>query len=218
MAERIHRISPKTQIWIDTWHLNHPTFGGKDWKNLVDSLDWSKERPEWFAGFEVALAPNHKYARMTAEERDYYNKAKQPLMVFPDISMFGNHTGMLVNKAYWKKLQDELNGYDPVLMKGGLPYSERWNTDVASVMMLSWFWNPKKSAETVMDEYASFYFGPEAASGRELLELLDDSNNDPQRKEKIREKLATLEASLPEWVKRDWRWAEIAESCRFRTR
>ena len=69
-----------------------------------------------------------------------------------------------------------------------------------------------------MDEYASFYFGPEAASGRELLELLDDSNKDPQRKEKIREKLAKLDGSLPEWVKRDWRWAEIVESCRFRTR
>jgi len=42
LAERIHEISPKTEVWIDTWHLNHPTFGGKDWKNLVDSLDWSK--------------------------------------------------------------------------------------------------------------------------------------------------------------------------------
>jgi hypothetical protein len=125
---------------------------------------------------------------------------------------------MLVNKEYWKSLQTEMNDYSPGLMKGGWPYSERWNTDIASVMMLSWFWNSKKPAETVLDEYSSFYFGSEAASGRELLELLDDSNNDPQRKEKISEKLAKLEGSLPEWVKRDWRWAEIAESCRFRTR
>ena len=218
LAERIHEISPKTEVWIDTWHLNHPTFGGKDWKNLVDSLDWSKERPEWFAGFEVALAPNHGYARMSAEERDYYNKAKQPLMVFPDISMWSNHPGMLVNKAYWKTLQDELNSYDAELMKGGWPYAERWNTDIASVMFLSWFSNPKKSVDAVLDEYAAFYFGPEAATARQLLELLDDSNKDPQRKEKIRETKAKLEASLPDWVKRDWRWAEIVESCKFKTR
>ena len=218
LAERIHEISPKTEIWIDTWHLNHPTFGGKDWKNLVDSLDWSKERPEWFAGFEVGLAPNHGYARMSAEERDYYNKAKQPLMVFPDISMWGNHPGMLVNKEYWKTLQDELNSYDPELMKGGWPYAERWNTDIASVMFLSWFTNPKKSVETVLDEYASFYFGAEAANVRQLLELLDDSNKDPQRKEKIRKTQAELEASLPAWAKSDWRWTEIVESCKYKTR
>ncbi|MEI7903441.1 MAG: glycoside hydrolase family 20 zincin-like fold domain-containing protein [bacterium] len=218
LADRIHEISPNTGIWVDTWHLNHPTFGGKDWKNLVANLGWSKERPEWFAGFEVGLAPNHGYARMSAEDRKVYNETKQPLMVFPEISMWGNHSGMLVNKEYWKSLQTEMNDYSPELMKGGWPYSERWNTDIASVMMLSWFWNSKKPAETVLDEYTSFYFGPEAASGRELLELLDDSNTDPQRKEKIRETFAKLEGSLPEWVKRDWRWAEIVESCNYRTR
>jgi hypothetical protein len=218
LGERIHAISPKTEIWVDTWHVNHPTFGGKDWQNLVADLDWTKQRPEWFAGFMVGLAPHHGYARMSAEDRKVYNEAKQPLMVFPDISMWGNHDGMLVNKEYWKSLQTEMNDYTPELMKGGWPYSERWNTDISNIAFLSWFWNPKKSVETVMDEYSSFYFGPEAASGRELLELLDDSNNDPQRKEKIREKLVKLEGSLPEWVKRDWRWAEISESCRFKTR
>lgn len=218
LADRIHEISPKTEIWVATWHLNHSTFGGKDWQNLVANLDWSKERPKWFAGFEVGLAPHHGYARMSAEDRKDYNEARQPLTVFPDISMWGNHPGMLVNKEYWKTLQAEMNDYSPELMKGGRVYSERWNTDIANVAMLSWFWNSKKPAETVLDEYSSFYFGPEAASARDLLELLDDSNTDPQRKEKIREKLAKLEGSLPEWVKRDWRWAEIVSSCQFRIR
>jgi hypothetical protein len=218
LADRIHTISPMTEIWVDTWHVNHPTFGGKDWQNLVANLDWTKQRPEWFAGFEVGLAPHHGFARMSAEDRKVYNEAKQPLMVFPDISMWGNHPGMLVNKEYWKSLQTEMNDYSPGLMKGGWPYSERWNTDIASVMLLSWFWTPKKSVDSVMDDYASFYFGSEAAAGRELLDLLDDANKDPQRKEKIREKLAKLDGSLPEWVKRDWRWAEIVASCRFRTR
>ncbi len=213
LGDRIHAISPKTEIWVDTWHLNHPTFGGKDWKNLVDSLDSSKERPEWFAGFEVAVAPHHGYARMGSEEREYYNKAKQPLTVFPDISMWGNHRGMLVNKNYWKSLQSELNSYDPELMKGGWPYAERWNTDIACVVFLSWFSDSKKSVDTVLDEYASFYFGSEAKTARELLELLDDSNKDPQRKQKIRATLAKLDASVPEWVKRDWRWGELVQSC-----
>ena len=218
LGDRIHEISPKTEIWVDTWHLNHKTFGGKDWKNLVANLDWSKERPQWFAGFDVGLAPKHKYAHMSKEDRKYYNETRVPLTVFPDISMWQNHKGMLVNKVYWKSLQAELNDYSAELMKGGWPYSERWNTDIASVMFLSWFWNSKKTAETILDEYASFYFGPEAETGRELLDLLDDSCRDPKRKQKIRETLAKLESSVPEWVKRDWRWHEIVESCRFKCR
>ena len=132
--------------------------------------------------------------------------------------MWGNHPGMLVNKEYWKALQAEINDYTPELMKGGRVYSERWNTDIANVAMLSWFWNSKTPVDAVLDDYAMLYFGPEAATGRELLELLDDSNKDPQRKEKIRETLAKLEGSLPEWVKRDWRWSEIVKSCQMKSR
>ena len=159
------------------------------------------------------MAPNHKYAGMSAEERDYYNKAKQPITVFPDISMWGNHEGMLVNKEYWKTLQSEINDYDPKLMKGGWPYTERWNTDIANVVFLSWFANSQKNVDTILDEYASFYFGPEAKTGRELLELLDDENKDPDQKQKIRETLAKLESTVPAWVKHDWRWNEIVASC-----
>tara|TARA_R110002049_G_scaffold77528_2_gene198239 strand:- start:2963 stop:4726 length:1764 start_codon:yes stop_codon:yes gene_type:complete len=213
LGDRIHEISPGTEIWIDTWHLNHPTFGGKDWQNLVDSLDSSKETPKWFAGFEVGMAPHHKFAGMSAEERNYYNNAKRPITVFPDISMWGNHEGMLVNKEYWKSLQSEINDYDPKLMKGGWPYTERWNTDIANIVFLSWFKNSKKSVDTILDEYASFYFGPEAETGRKLLDLLDDENKDSQQKQKIRETLAKLESTVPAWVKNDWRWNEIVLSC-----
>jgi len=124
---------------------------------------------------------------------------------------------MLVNKAYWKSLQAELNDYSPELMKGGWPYSERWNTDIASVVFLSWFWNSTKTVDTVLDEYSACYFGPQAKAGRELLELLDDSCRDPNRNQKIRETLTKLESAVPAWVKRDWRWNEIKVSCsRFR--
>ena len=50
---------------------------------------------------------------------------------------------------------------------------------------LTWFWNPKKPVDMVLDEYASFYLGPEAATGRKLLDLLDNGCMDPQRKQKI---------------------------------
>ena len=217
LAERIHAISPKTEIWIDTWHLNHPTFGGKDWQNLVTSLDSSKERPEWFSGFEIGLAPKHPYVAMSGVERKYYNDARRPLMVFPDISMWGNHPGMLVNKDYWKTMQTEMNELTPDLLRGGWPYAERWNTDIASVMFLSWFWNSGKSVDSVLDEYTVAYFGTEAATTRELLELLDDACNVPDRKERIRATLAKLETTLPEWAKRDWRWAEIVTAAKLRS-
>jgi hypothetical protein len=83
---------------------------------------------------------------------------------------------------------------------------------------LSLFWNSKKTVETVLDEYATYYFGPEARTGRELLDLLDDSCKDPQRPQKIEQTLAKLESSVAAWVKRDWRWQEIVDSCRFVSR
>lgn len=217
LGDRIHEISPQTEIWIDTWHLNHPTFGGADWRNLVASLESGKKVPAWFAGFEVGLAPHHDYARMSAEDRDCYNQAKRPLTVFTEISMFRNHPGMLVKKDYWRSLQDELNDYDPGLMKGGWLYAERWNTDIAITMFNSWYWNPAKPVETILDEWAAFYFGPAAETGRKLLDLLDDGCKDPERKQKIQKTFEDLDAAAPEWVKRDWRWDEIRKSCaRFR--
>jgi len=213
LGDKIHEISPDTEIWIDTWHLNHSTFGGKDWKNLVERLNSTQQTPAWFAGFEAGLAPHHKYARMAPEDRDYYNKAKQPIMLFSEISMWKNHRGMLVKKEYWKQLQDEITDYSPELMKGGWPYCERWNTDIASVMFLNWYWDTKKPVDTVLDEYASFYFGPEAKTARALFDLLDDSNQDPQRKQKIRQLFTKLENTVPQWVKNDWRWNEFVQSC-----
>lgn len=214
LGDRIHKISPRTEIWIDTWHLNHATFGGKDWKNLVAGLGSTKERPEWFSGFEVGIAPQHPYAASTPEDRDIYNKAKDPLMVFPDISMWKNHEGMLVKKGYWTSIHKELNSYTPDLMKGGWPYAERWNTDIAAVMFLSWFWNSQTSVDAVIDHYTSFYFGSEAPAVRKLLELLDDDNKDPDRQGKIQEAVRSLDASLPDWAKRNWRWSEILASAK----
>ena len=218
LGDRIHAISPQTEIWIDTWHLNHPTFGGKDWENLVAGLDASKQAPAWFAGFEVGLAPHHRFAAMQPADRQLYNEAERPLMVFPEISMYRNHPGMLVKKDYWKQVQDELNSYDPALMKGGWPYAERWNTDIAAVMFLSWFRDPSRSVEAILDEYAATYFGPAAETGRKLLDLLDDGNTDPDRKQKIQATLATLESTAPEWVTRDWRWQEIVTACATKSR
>lgn len=218
IGDRIHAISPKTKIWIDTWHLNHPTFGGKDWKNLVGSLDTTKQVPEWFSGFEVGLAPHHKFAQMGAEDIKVYNDSKRPLMVFSEISMYRNHEGMLVKKGYWESLQDELNSYDAKLMMGGWIYAERWNTDLATVAHLSWYWDSKTPIDRVLDNYAALYFGPEAETGRELLDLLDDGNNDTDRKQKIRETLAKLATTVPAWVKRDWRWHEVEASALFKSR
>lgn len=57
-----------------------------------------------------------------------------------------------------------------------------------------------------------------ALLGFNLLEAGDDSNKDPGRKEKIREAQAKLEATLPLWAKRDWRWEEIVSACQFKVR
>jgi hypothetical protein len=80
-------------------------------------------------------------------------------------------------------------------------------------MFNSWYWNPGKPVAAILDEWAAFYFGPEAKTARKLLDLLDDGCKDPDRKQKIQKTFADLDAAVPAWVKRDWRWDEIRKSC-----
>ncbi|MCX6877884.1 MAG: hypothetical protein NTW21_29335 [Verrucomicrobia bacterium] len=204
---------PEAKKWLDIYRRLYTTAKRMGMKTglLMVMNDAYNTSPTEMRIKPIIGCPNHYLCPNkpgSAEQMIAWQE--QVFKALPQIDIF--------NKEYWKSLQAEMNDYSPELMKGGWPYSERWNTDLASVMMLSWFWNPQKSAESVLDEYAVCYFGPQAAAARDLLDLLDDSNTDPQRKEMIVENLAKLEGSLPEWVKRDWRWAEIAESCRFRTR
>ncbi|MGD0900858.1 MAG: hypothetical protein ABR915_23750 [Thermoguttaceae bacterium] len=35
LAEQFHRRFPKAEIWVDLWHVNHKTFGGDNWQELV---------------------------------------------------------------------------------------------------------------------------------------------------------------------------------------
>ena len=67
---------------------------------------------------------------------------------------------MLVKQGHWEEMRSALIRYPANLMRGGWPYTECWNTDIANVVFLSWFWNPQMRVEAVPDEYAAWYFGP----------------------------------------------------------
>jgi hypothetical protein len=212
LAERFHERFPKADIWMSFWHLHHPTFGGDNWQELVKLL--ATNRPAWLTGLQPGLAPHHPYAKVTPAQQQVYADSGLPLSVFPEISMYQNHGGMLVKKDYWEQLRAEMARYPAAQMRGGWPYSERWNTDIANVTFLCWFWDPQKKVDSILDEYAAWYFGPRAPVARQLLDLLDYNNKSPDRASKVQDAFATLERDLPEWAREDWRWKEITASCK----
>jgi hypothetical protein len=217
LGEWYHARFPKVEIWLSVWHVQGAQFGGGNWHEIVTSL--VKNRPDWLTGFQAGVAPHHGLARITAKDQSVLAGSGLPLTVFTEVSMYRNHQGMLVKKDYWEQMRAEMARYPAEIMKGGWPYSERWNTDIANVSFLYWFWDPQRKMDAILDEYASWYFGPCAPTARRLLDLLDDGNKDPDRPAKVQDVLAQLERELPEWARKDWRWQEIATSCkRFTTK
>jgi hypothetical protein len=210
LGERFHERFPEADVWVAFWHLHHPIFGGENWQQLVKLL--GGHRPAWLTGIQPGMAPHHPFAKVTPAEQQIYADAGLPLSLFPEVSMYRNHGGMLVKKGYWEQMRAEMTRYPAGQMRGGWPYSERWNTDIANVAFLCWFWNPQKTVDAVLDEYASWYFGPSAPEARQLLQLLDDGNRAPDREAKVREVFAKLDRQLPGWAREDWRWKEIATS------
>jgi len=211
LGELFRARFPKAEIWLSLWHIQAKQFGGESWQQIVTDL--AKDRPEWLTGLQPGIAPYHGLARIDLAGQKVLADARLPLTVFPEVSMHGNHRGMLVNKAYWGQMRAEMAHYPAELMKGGWPYSERWNTDIANVAFLCWFREPQRKVDAILDEYAAWYFGPAALAARRLLDLLDDGNRDADRPTRIQEALAALNGDLPEWARRDWRWQEIIASC-----
>ena len=211
LGEAFHARFPAADVWLSVWHLQGETWGAK-WRQVV--ADLAKDRPDWLTGLQPGVAPHHGLARVDADDQRVLSDSGIPLTVFPEVSMYRNHKGMLVKKDYWDRLRAEMVRYPGNLLRGGWPYSERWNTDVANVAMLCWFWEPQKKVDAVLDEYAAWYFGPCAPAARRLLDLLDDGNKTPDRAAKVQAALAELERELPDWAKKDWRWGEIVTACR----
>jgi hypothetical protein len=198
---------PRLKSVLSTWMFDTPPEG--EWVGLAESL--AKDRG-WV---DYILADSHEdFPRYPL---DVGVPGGLPLLNFPEISMWGNWPwgGFGANplpgrfQRLWNQVQHQVGG--------GFPYSEGIYEDLNKAVVAQFYWDPNRSARETMVEYATYEFGAGASTISDFLALIDtmeDTAARAYRKEPVvRETVErahvlaeSLQAFLPEWGRRNWRW------------
>ena len=199
------KFFPGVRTILSTWMFDTPPEG--EWAGLAGA---AKRDPGWI---DFILADAHEdFPRYPL---DVGVPGHLPLLNFPEISMWGNWPwgGFGANPLpeRFQRLWDQVKG----VVGGGFPYSEGIYEDLNKAVELQFYWDPNRTARETVAEYSDYEFGPGVAG--EVLTLvhhLESASSESYRKrpvapEAARESArlaADIDARLPEWGRRNWRW------------
>jgi hypothetical protein len=175
-AIELHKTHPHAQMWVSP-----QSFDAAWLDQFYQLLD---RHPKWLTG--VVYGPE---MRVSLEEfrkripRDY------PIRLYPDIT----HT---LSSQYpvpdWDPAFALTEGREPInpepvqqgilfhrympLANGFVTYSEGSNDDVNKILWSSWGWDPGRSADAILEEYARYFLSPAVAqpASRAISELEQD--------------------------------------------
>lgn len=154
IAQEVRHYNPKAKFIVSTWCFKDAEMGpiqttmseGKQW------FDGVLTETRWPGKFN----PPPNYSRL----------------VFPEISMYGSllagygasGANPMPRKFLAEARSDSQYGYGAIL------YSEGIFEDLNKVIWACSLWNPKRSAEDIVEEYSRFYFGhANAKDGADLI-------------------------------------------------
>jgi len=196
---------PGMKTVLSTWMFDTPPEG--EWQGLADTL--ARENG-WL---DYILADAHEdFPRYPL---DSGVPGKLPLLNFPEISMWGNSPwgGMGANPLPGR-FQRLWNQVKPVV-EGGFPYSEGIYEDVNKAAVVQFYWDPERSARATIEEYAAYEYGTEDVEDvAALVDLLEAAASQSYMKQPVDvagvarafELANRVDARLPEWGRRNWRW------------
>lgn len=196
---------PKIKAVLSTWMFDTPPEG--EWQGLTDVL--AKGEP-WV---DYILADAHEdFPRYPL---DVGVPGKLPLLNFPEISMWGNWPwgGFGANPlpARFQRLWDQVKQ----VVQGGFPYSEGIYEDMNKAVVVQFYWDPNCTARATLEEYIAYEFGAGVTEDvLAVIDLLEATASNTYRKKPVdREAVlradqlaAAVNARLPEWARRSWRW------------
>ncbi|MCC7374430.1 MAG: hypothetical protein IT581_07225 [Verrucomicrobiales bacterium] len=198
---------PKLKSVLSTWMFDTPPEG--EWAGLTDSL----ARDRSWADFILADA-HEDFPRYPL---DVGVPGGLPLLNFPEISMWGNWPwggyGANPLPGRYQRLWNQVK----VQVGGGFPYSEGIYEDLNKAVVAQFYWDPNRSARETLVEYATYEFGAGPTTITDFLSLIDaleDTASRSYRKEPVNHDLVerarllaeSLQAFLPDWGRRSWRW------------
>ena len=207
VAELARRKMPGAKIIVSTW--------------FFDDTDWK--------GLEKHFSEIHPWADYILSGGGVPQRVPGglPWIGFPEISMFNMSPwgGFGANPAP-ARFQQEWDGVK-ANTSGGYPYSEGIYEDINKVIFSQFYWSNQPAMETVK-EYASFEFGPEAATAVvSIVETLECNHRIRQwpaatpgwghypttapatqdaGADEAYETLKALDAKLTSQARKSWRW------------
>jgi hypothetical protein len=101
------------------------------------------------------------------------------------------------------------------VVEGGFPYSEGIYEDMNKAVVAQFYWNRKLSARSTLEEYIAYEFGAGVTEDvLTVVDILEVSASrsyskqavDTAQVQRASELAEAVNARLPEWAKRNWRW------------
>lgn len=208
-ANTVHEYFPNCDFYINDWHFeSHDGVNEVEWtKNYLESSD-----PDWIRG--IHKDDRHTWDRWTGIEQKY------EVATFFDISMIGGWGGFGAN-PFPKRLDTFFNGMQDNRITGSMAYTEGLFDDINKVLVLQHHWD-KSSSETILKEYAKWYFNADEGTQEIIADILADMESEwsdiysswnhnliTKADLNIKKRIDNLEVLLPENIKDMWRWKLI---------
>ena len=196
---------PKLRTVLSTWLFDTPPEG--EWQGLTDAL---AKREHWV---DYILADSHEdFPRYPLEVGV---PGQLPLLNFPEISMWGNWPwgGFGANPlpSRFQRLWDQVKH----VVQGGFPYSEGIYEDLNKAVEVQFYWDTNRTARATLEEYIGYEFGSGVTEDvLAMIDLLENTASCSYRKQSVDtaavlrafQLAEAVNARLPEWAKRSWRW------------
>lgn len=197
VAELTRQILPDTEIQVSAWWIGTHVRGEDD--PFFESLN---KREGWFKTIVVGTVELRRWLRDGRSIPDAYQ-----VLLFPEISMFdalpwGSRGGNPAPLRFTSEMT-ELGSY----IAGAMPYSEGRYEDINKALWAQLQWDSSRPPEEILKEYCRFEFGPEvAAEAAELIFDIEAGTRDLETAEQRYERAQKIEASMPPWGRKSWRW------------
>lgn len=198
---------PKVDRCVSTWVFDTPYDG--EWEALDRELQGGD-----FC--EYVLADSHTDFPRYPLEHGIDRRAG--LLNFPEISMWGlfpwGGWGATLLPQRFQRLFQQCEGR----LQGGFPYSEGIYEDVNVAVVERLYWDRDSDWKATLSDYAAYEFGlADTALFVRLAELIEKTHTDAFERGAACEadyeaalRLAEqIDAQLPDWGKRAWRWRQI---------
>ena len=160
MAEVLHESHPEAGLWVSNQGFTHE-------QNDVFFAYLQEKQPKWLEG--VIFGP---WAKISMEEERARTPEQYPIRRYPDIChclraqytvpdwdrAFANTLGREPFNPRPRAIKTIQNLYAPLAV-GAITYSDGVTDDVNKMVWASLDWDPNASVETILGDYARYFFG-----------------------------------------------------------